>query len=109
MQNNPLAEQLLDQMHQAILIADFAALGLLAPQLDSALIGLAQPTNSAVLQRIVSKAERNAACLMAAGRGVRAALRRVAEVRGAGAGLITYDGSGKRADIGMTGQLTRRF
>lgn len=109
MQGNPGAEQVLDQMHNAILIADFPELGRLAPKLEAALQDAGQIKTPAALQSIQRKAERNAACLLAAGRGVRSALRRLAEVQGAGTALITYDGSGKRADHGATGQLTRRF
>lgn len=109
MQNDVVAAQVLDEMHRAILVADFLALGLLTPQLEAALTGFGQAGNRAGLQAIQQKAERNAACLLASGRGVRSALRRLAEVQGAGTGLITYDGSGKRADHGATGRLTRRF
>ena len=109
MPDNAQAEQVLDQMHAAILAADFSALGLLAPQLEMALNGMGQTQNPAYLQAIQRKAERNAAGLMAAARGVRSALRRLAEVQGAGTGFVTYDGSGKRADHGITGQLARRL
>jgi len=104
-----VADRVLDQMHRAILVADFLALGLLTPQLELALKGLGQSGNPANLRALQRKAERNAACLLAAGRGVRSALRRLAEVQGAGTGLITYDGSGKRADHGATGQMAKRF
>ena len=109
MQGNVLAEQVLDQMHQAILTADFLALGKLTPQLETALSGMDKPRNLASLQAVQRKAERNAACLLAAGRGVRSALRRLAEVQDAGTGLITYTGAGQRADHGATGQLARRY
>jgi hypothetical protein len=107
MQNDTM-ERLLDQMHTAILTADFGALGPLAQALELALAGLDRP-NQALLQRISHKAARNATCLQAAGRGVRAAVRRLAEVRQNAAGLVTYDGAGKRAAYGGPGQLARRF
>ena len=109
MLNNAVAEQVLDQMHEAILAANFPVLGQLATKLEAALHEMGPIGDPAALRVIQRKAERNATCLLAAGRGVRAALRRLAEVQGAGAGLITYDGSGKRADHGATGQLARRF
>ncbi len=109
MQGDMMTAQVLDQMHGAILTADFAALVALAPQLEEAMLGIGQIRNPTVLQAVQRKAERNAACLLAAGRGVRAAMRRLAEVQGAGAGLITYDGAGKRADHAISGQLARRF
>lgn len=101
-------ERLLDQMHVAILAGDFATLVPLVPQLEAALTGLNRP-DQALLQRISGKAARNAACLLAAGRGVRAALRRLGEVRQNAAGLVTYDGAGKRAEYGGPGQMARRF
>ena len=109
MQDDARAEQVLDQMHAAILAADFPALAILGPQLEVALNGMGQTGNPVFLQTIQRKAERNAACLMAAARGVRSALRRLAEVQGTGTGFVTYDGSGKRAEHGTTGQLTRRL
>lgn len=101
-------ERVLDQMHAAILVADFARLMRLTPEMEAALAGLTQP-DQALLQRVSSKAARNATCLQAAGRGVRAALNRLKEVRQANAGLVTYDGAGKRAAFGAVGQLARRF
>lgn len=101
-------EHLLDQMHVAILVADFGTLAQLTPPLETALAGLRQP-DQALLQRISRKAARNATCLQAAGRGVRAALRRLTEVRQNAAGLVTYDGAGKRAEYGGPGQMARRF
>ena len=105
---NDFLEPLLDQMHDAILAADFATLSLLALTLDAALVAL-NKADQALLQRISRKAARNAACLQAAGRGVRAAVRRLAEVRQNAAGLVTYDGAGKRAEHGGPGQMARRF
>lgn len=109
MQNNHSAAQVLDQMHQAILQADFALLAGLAPALETAVASLGRSADASSLQAIQHKAARNAACLVAAGRGVRSAMRRLAEVQGAGTGLITYDGAGKRASHATPGQLARRF
>lgn len=109
MQNEPSAEIILDQMHSAILRADFARLGTLAPLLETALMELADLRDAPRLKRLRSKAERNEACLLAAGRGVRAAGRRFKELRDAASGLITYDGKGKRADLGYHSSLTRRY
>lgn len=109
MQNNLAPEMVLDQMHAAILCADFAALGALTPQLELALQDAHKMADPAQLRRLKSKAERNAACLLAAGRGVRAAQNRVTELRTAAAGLQTYNGKGQRADLGGQSRLTRRF
>ena len=101
-------EGLLDQMHVAILHADFAALDPLAQALELEMAALRQP-DEPLLRRISHKAMRNATCLQAAGRGVRAAQRRVAEVRQTSSRLVTYDDSGKRAELGASGQLARRL
>jgi hypothetical protein len=109
MQNDLGPETILDQMHGAILRADFARLGSLAPLLETALTEVASLRDTARLQRLRGKAERNEACLLAAGRGVRAAGRRFKELRDAASGLITYDGKGKRADLGYYSSVTRRY
>lgn len=109
MQNDPTPEVLLDQMHSAILRADFSQLRALAPLLETALMDLADLRDPSRLKRLRGKAERNEACLLAAGRGVRAAGRRFKELRDAASGLITYDGKGKRADLGHHSSLTRRY
>jgi predicted membrane metal-binding protein len=113
MQNSPApvsqAETLLDQIHQAILAADFAALMVLSPELERAFAGAAQQREVAVLRRLKTKAERNAACLLAAGRGVRAAKNRITELREISAGSHTYNGRGQRTDLGTNPRLMGRF
>ena len=109
MQNDPTPETILDQMHSAILHADFNQLGALAPLLETALTDVADLRDPSRLQRLRGKAERNEACLLAAGRGVRAAGRRFKELRDAASGLVTYDGKGKREDLGQHSSLTRRY
>jgi hypothetical protein len=109
MHRDPTAETVLDQMHNAILRADFAQLGGLAGLLETALNDLQGLPDAPRLQRLRAQAERNQACLLAAGRGVRAAGRRFKELRDAASGLITYDDKGKRADLGQNSRLTRRY
>lgn len=109
MQNNPTPEIILDDMHSAILAADFARLNALSPSLETALIHVQNMRDAARLKRLKSKAERNEACLLAAARGVRAAGRRFKELRDAASGLVTYDGKGQRADLGAQTKLTRRY
>jgi hypothetical protein len=106
---NLTAEQVLDQMHRAILSADFAALAPLTPALETALAFAETSRDRALLQRLSMKASRNAACLLAAGRGVRAAQRRFSELRDASIGFATYDGRGKRAQHALPTRLTKRF
>jgi hypothetical protein len=109
MSNNISAELVLDQIHSAILRADFAALAPLTPALEDALVAAQSLRDPAMLQRLSQKASRNAACLLAAGRGVRAAQRRLRELKDANTGFATYDGRGKRAQHGLPSQLTKRF
>jgi hypothetical protein len=103
------AEQVLDEIHRAILTADFAALAPLTPALETALAIAENSRDRALLQRLSTKASRNAACLLAAGRGVRAAQRRVTELRDANLGFATYDGRGQRAQHALPTRLTKRF
>lgn len=105
---NKSTEQLLDQMHVAILAADFATLGLLVPILEASLTGL-EPPDLARLQDISRKATRNAACLQAALRGVRAAQHRLADLRQNASGLVTYTDAGKRAKYAAPGALAQRL
>ncbi len=108
-------EDLLDAIHRALLCADLAALRHLTPALETAIAGLqavAAPPGTPArrdLERLRRKAGRNAACALAAGRGVRAAGRRLAEIRQAAAGLVTYDRAGHRRESPETPGQTRRF
>jgi hypothetical protein len=109
MQTNSTPLEVLDQIHTAILIADFAALERLTPALETSMERAAALQNTQLFAQIKSKSERNAACLMAAGRGVRAAQRRLAEMRDAATGFSTYDGRGNRANHGQATNFARRY
>jgi hypothetical protein len=102
-------ESLMDRMHQAILAADFPNLGLLSPELEAALETLPAQINKTTLLRLRHKAERNAKGAQAASRGVRAAIRRLEEVKQNANGLVTYDEKGQRNTQAFEGELTRRF
>lgn len=91
-------EDLLDQVAQALLAGDLAALGVLAPLIDSASL----PRDRATAERLQSKAQRNARLLEAATRGVKAARLRVAEIT-RGPTLTTYDARGQKAQIAPQG------
>jgi hypothetical protein len=94
MQNDPGFEQLLDATRAALLAGDLAALAPLAERCEQLLAG-GLPRDPAGLGRIAAKADRNAALLTAAARGVASARRRVAELSG-GARFLTYDSAGRR-------------
>lgn len=88
-------EDLLDQAHQALLTGDLAALDRIGARLES----LAAPPmapDRATADRLRAKAERNARLLQAAGRGVKAALGRLAEIA-EGPTMTTYDSRGQKA------------
>lgn len=107
--NETEIERLLDQAHGAVMAADFARLTSLGAELEQALARFDPGRDAALLVRVRHKAARNAACILAAGRGVRSAARRLEEVRCAASGLVTYDGNGKRARITSGGALSQRF
>ena len=102
-------ESLLDEVGARVRVADFAGLADLAPQLETALAEIGTPQDQKALLRLKAKADANAGLLDAARSGVRAARRRVEEVRRAAQGLQTYDAKGRRADIIPVGPTTGRF
>ena len=61
------------------------------------------------VQMIRRKAERNAAVLQAAQKGIRSARRRLAEIRETAAGLVTYDRAGRRSELGEGRNLAQRL
>jgi hypothetical protein len=68
------------------------------------------PMDAAGLDLLRDKAQRNAACLDAAARGVRAARRRLTEIRTMESGLGTYDDKGRRDELpGLAIRLTQRL
>lgn len=111
MADKPMAPalQLLDQTYEALLSGAFATLPELAQRLEQQLQGTAQDLTEAELRLVRQKADRNAVVLLAAQRGVRSARRRVAEIRTAAAGLVTYDRSGKRAEVSESRALAQRL
>ena len=103
-------EQILDCIHDAVVAGDLLLVRGLATELDSLLAELPRLHDQGLADRLRAKAARNAACLQAAARGVRAARRRMTEIRAVQDGLATYDGQGKRLDLAQNGgKLTQRF
>jgi hypothetical protein len=103
----PLAAQLLDQVYEAMLRSDYAALPALGARLEGVLHG--PPLTEAEVQMIRRKADRNGAVLLAAQRGIKAARRRLADVRAASGSLVTYDRSGRRAEHSDSRNLAQRL
>jgi hypothetical protein len=109
MQTNHPAIDVLDQMHRAILNAQFDELAQLTPLLEASLPKMDTIENKQILARIHARANRNAACLTAAARGVRAAQRRLKDLQTMGDGFSTYDGRGRRAQHGQPSNLALRY
>lgn len=101
-------EELLDRVHAALLAGDLTALAGQLAQLEGFSPEALREVGAAGLARLRAKADRNARCLEAAGRGLRAAQRRLAEIRAAGQGLQTYDGAGQRRTFAAAGQQIAR-
>ena len=85
-------------------------LGDLAPLTAAITAGLATlaAADDAMLASVQRRAARNIACLAAAAQGLRAARRRIAEIRSIEAGFVFYDKSGKREGP-QPSQITQRF
>jgi hypothetical protein len=100
---------LLEATRKAIAHADFAAAAALAPALEQALAALPAQTDATRLAKLKSLAERNALCIAAARKGLRAAHRRMEEVRRAATGVQTYDSGGRLSDVPLAGATAGRF
>lgn len=100
---------LLDLVYDALLRSDYAALPGMTEQLEAEMDGPVRSLSAPYLEKIESKAARNAVCLLAAQRGVKAARRRLAEIRSTAAGLVTYDRRGRRAEVSESGNLAQRL
>lgn len=96
--NEPRAAVLLDDIHATLLRRDYAALPALEAALTAELDRPSRKLDAAGLATIRRRADRNAATLVAVQRGIRAALRRIAEIKSVSAGTGTYDRSGRRAE-----------
>ena len=105
----PLAAQLLDQVYDALLHSDYGALPALSARLEAELQSPTDAMTQARLALIHRKADRNAACLLAAKRGIRAAQRRLSDIRTTASGLVTYDRSGHRAEVSESRSLAQRL
>ena len=87
----------LTALHRAQLRGDFRAMTGLTHQIERHLdSGVAQGLDTAALSRLRRLADENAVLLRAAQRGLRAAQRRIAEIRGVTTGLTTYTAGGQR-------------
>ena len=98
----------LDRVYQVLRSGTLEGLAAATQALEAELARL-DPLDAAGLDLLRHKAQRNAACLDAAARGVRAARRRLAEIRTIESGLGIYDDKGRRDELpGLYIRLTQR-
>lgn len=99
----------LDRLHDALRQGQLSSLKGAVAALEGQLDGL-KGLNIEALDEVRRKALRNAACLQAARQGVRAARRRLDEIRMMDAGFVCYDSRGMRDEApAPTGQLVQRL
>jgi hypothetical protein len=99
----------LDDVYAAIIAGHLDDLAGMAERITAALTNAGRLTASQ-LRNLQKQAARNAICLEAAMKGVRAAQRRVTELRTANTGHLTYNQKGERAALGMVlGTLRERI
>lgn len=109
MANEPRAAGLLDEINATLLRKDYAALADLGEALGRELDQPSQKLDAAALAIIRRKADRNAATLIAVQRGIRAALRRITEIKSVSNGMTTYDRSGRKYEEQSVRGLAARF
>lgn len=85
----------------ALRSGNLAVMGELAARTDAALAEIDSETDPVRIEALRALAQRNATALEAAGRGVRAARRRFADIVSARGGVKTYDNAGKTHKIGV--------
>lgn len=103
-------EQAMADTAVAVRSGDFVAMADLAMATEAALEELGPEPDAARLSALREMAQRNAAGLEAAGRGVRSARRRLTEIATVRAGGKTYDNDGKTQKVGAPdGTLKARF
>lgn len=98
----------LDAITQSILNGNLAELSLLTQALEQSLSQNQGRLDHETLVAMQKKIDRSAILLRASQRGLRAAQRRLAEIRGVSNGLATYDAQGLRAYKPTAGQADRR-
>ncbi len=91
--------QILGEMkaiNAALLSGDYPSMAAMTEHLERALAGKLEGLNKTGLMQLRAQAQTNAVLLQSAQRGLRAAQRRIAEIRGVAAGLSTYSAKGQR-------------
>lgn len=102
---DPLSDTL-DAIRAALRRGDFAALADLSHRAEAQML-LPRRPDAASLNALRARADATGACLQAAARGIRAAERRMADLREGG--LSTYDLQGRRQTLTAATSQTRRY
>lgn len=103
-------EEALDHLHTAARTGDLVAFAEAGTTLEAELAVGVAPGNPEQLVRLREKALRNQVILQAVARGIRAAQRRLEDIRNAGKELKTYDERGKPCSVSnVQGQIQRRI
>lgn len=101
----------LDGLIERLRAGDIDALEGIAEDMERALAAM-DPADAAALAGVRARAAEAASLLDAAGKGVRAARWRLAEIRAMGTDggrLVTYDGKGRRAEEGASLAMMQRL
>lgn len=100
----------LADLRKAALEGDFARIDQLSGRIADGIADLADlPTDEAELRRLRGSAADLTVLLRAAGEGLAAARRRLAEIESVRLGLGTYGRDGQRRAIGAPGVASRRL
>ena len=100
---------LLERSRRAVARADYVQAAALAAEMEAALDALPKLRDPAPLQRLREMAAQNALFLAAARKGLRAAMRRLEEIRRVSAGGQTYDGEGRLSNLSTTARTRIRL
>jgi hypothetical protein len=105
--NETRAAVLLDEIHDVLLQRRYGQLPALTQSLEEAMAQSAPDLDASDAALIRRKADRNAATLGAIQRGIKAAIRRIAEIKAVSNGMVTYDKSGRRQEQTTNGLAQR--
>jgi len=93
-------EDLLERERKLLLAGSLDGLARIAAHKEDLAARLKKVGRSPALERLKTKAERNARLLESAGAGIRSVLRRIEAVREGPEPLSTYSASGRKTDLG---------
>lgn len=101
-------EALMKMERQALLAGKIDAITVFEEERGRLLAEVSQTASADALHRLRGLAERNAGLAGAAAEGIRDAIRRLGEIRGAAGPIASYSASGKPARIGESAPTLER-